>query len=63
MAFIMEETENITVDTYKIVGKFECCGKIMVTVMMSGAACVMPENEFNWIIETERKWNREYKVA
>lgn len=61
----MEETENIIMNTYKIVGKFEYCGKIMVTVMMNGSACVMPEREFNRIIETERKWNREreYKAA
>ena len=50
-------------NTYKIVGKVECQGKIMVTVVMDGAACVMLEREFNRIIETERKWNREYRVA
>jgi|GEM_PF-3134756 hypothetical protein len=60
---MMEETENIIMNTYKIVGKFECCGEIMITVMMNESACVMPEREFNRIIETERKWNREYKVA
>lgn len=50
-------------NTYKIVGKFTCCGNTMVTVMMNGAACVMLEKEFIRIIETERKWNREYRVA
>lgn len=44
-------------NTYKIVSKFECCGKTMVTVIMDEkAACVMPEVEFNRIIEEERKY-------
>lgn len=30
-------------NTYTLVGKFECCGKMMVTVIIKGkAACVMP---------------------
>lgn len=44
-------------NTYKIISKFECCGVNMVTVIMSGkAACVMPEIEFNRMIEAERKY-------
>lgn len=43
--------------TYTLVGKFECCGVTMVTVIIEGkAACVMPEREYNRIIETERKY-------
>ena len=46
-------------NTYKLTGKFECCGKAMVTVIIKGkAACVMPELEYNKIIETERKYRQ-----
>ena len=54
-------------NTYTLVGKFECCGRIMVTVIINGkAACVMPELEYNRIIEAERKFrqrNRLKKIA
>ncbi len=55
-------------DTYTctLVKKFECCGVIMVTVIIEGkAACVMPERKYNRIIETERKFNKrnKYRVA
>lgn len=44
-------------NTYKIVSKFECCGRTMVTVIMDKqAACVMTEIEFNKMIEAERKY-------
>lgn len=44
-------------NTYTLVNKFECCGKMMVTVIIKGrAVCVMPELEYNRIIETERKY-------
>ncbi len=44
-------------NTYKLINKFECCGKTMVTVIIKGkAACVMPEIDFNRIIEAERKY-------
>jgi len=44
-------------NTCTLIGKFECCGKTMVTVIIEGqAACVMLEIEFNRIIETERKF-------
>lgn len=50
-------------NTYKIVSKFECCGTDMVTVIMDKqAACVMPEIEFNKMIETERKYYKRYKL-
>lgn len=40
-----------------MINKFECCGKTMVTVIIEGkAACVMPELEYNRIIEAERKY-------
>lgn len=54
--------ENI----YTIVNKFECCGNIMVTVIINKkAACVMLEKDYNRIIETERKYKKcnRYKVA
>ena len=54
-------------NTYTLVGKFECCGKSMVTVIINGkAACVMPELDYNRIIEAERKFrqrNRLKKIA
>lgn len=44
-------------NTYKLVNKFECCGKLMVTIIIKGrAACVMTELEYNRIIEAERKY-------
>lgn len=47
-------------NTYTLVNKFECCGKMMATVIIKGrAACVMSELDFNRIIETERKYLQE----
>lgn len=44
-------------NTYTLINRFECCGKTMVTVIIKGrAVCVMPELEYNKIIETERKF-------
>ena len=44
-------------NTYTLVNKFECCGKMMVTVIIKGrVACVMTELEYSRIIETERKY-------
>ena len=44
---------------YKILGSFECCGKSMVVVGVNGkVACVMPEIEYNKIIEAERKYRQ-----
>ena len=52
---------------YTLISKFECCGKMMVTVIIvDRGACVMSELEYNRIIETERKngqRNRLNKVA
>lgn len=50
-------------NNYKVIGRFYSNGVRMITVLMNKAACTMPEREFNRIIETERKWNREYKIA
>ena len=50
-------------NTYTLVDKFECCGKTMVTVIIEGkAACVMPELEYNRIIEAERKYLQRNKL-
>jgi len=47
--------------TYTLLNRFECCGSAMVTVIIKGrAACVMPERDYNKIIETERK-HRKWK--
>ncbi len=49
-------------NTYTLVEKFECCGVTMVTVIIKRkAACVMPEKEYNRIIETERKYGKRKK--
>ncbi len=53
-------------NTYTLVKKFECCGVTMVIVIIKEkAACVMPEREYNRIIETERKFKErnKYRVA
>ncbi len=53
-------------NTYTLVGKFECCGVTMVTVIIEGkAACVMTEREYNRIVEIERKYEskNKYRVA
>lgn len=44
--------------TYNIIRKFECCGKTMLVVRMSGAACVLPQDDFNRIIIDERKYKQ-----
>lgn len=50
-------------NTYAQTDKFECCGKMMVTVIIKGkAACVMPELEYNRIIETERKFKQKNRL-
>ena len=49
-------------NTYTLINKFECCGKTMVTVIIKGkAACIMPELEYNRIIEAERKFMKKNK--
>lgn len=43
-------------NTYTLLNRFDCCGIMMVIVIIEGkAACVMPERDYNRIIETERK--------
>lgn len=50
-------------NTYTLKNRFECCGKTMVIVIIEGrAACVMPELEYNRIIENERKAIMKSKV-
>lgn len=50
-------------NTYTLGKKFECCGNTMVTVIIEGrAACVMPELEYNRIIETERKYRQKNRL-
>ena len=51
-------------NTYTLLNKFDCCGKTMVTVIIKGrAACVMPELEYNRIIETERKFRKKNRLV
>ena len=64
VAFIVEkirkEGQNgMDKNTYTLGKKFECCGKTMVTVIIKGrAACVMPELEYNRMIEAERGFRK-----
>lgn len=45
--------------TYTLINKFNCCGTIMVTVIVdTKTACTMPEKDYNRIIETERKYKK-----
>ncbi len=38
-------------NTYKVLNRFDCCGKTMVTVIIEGkAALVMTEEEYNMIV-------------
>ena len=51
---------------YKVIGKFNCCKKCMVIVIIEGkAGCVMPESEYKRILKTERKFKKKdnYRVA
>lgn len=45
-------------DVYSIISVFECNGKKMLVIRMSGAACVMSEEDYNRIITAERKYKR-----
>lgn len=45
-------------DVYSIIGTFECNEKKMLVVRMSGAACVMLEEDYNRIVTTERKYRQ-----
>lgn len=50
-------------NTYTLIGKFECCRKTMVTVIIKNrATCVMPETEYNRIIESERKYKQKNRL-
>lgn len=53
----MRKEENIMrKNRYTLLNKFECCKKTMVIVIIKGkAACVMPEEDYNRIIEMERE--------
>lgn len=46
-------------NTYTLIGKFNNRKETMVIVEIKGkAACVMPERDYNRIIETERKFEK-----
>ena len=56
---VRKEGKEMEKNTYKLISRFECCGKDIVTVIIKGmAACVMPEIEFYRMIETERKYKK-----
>jgi len=66
--FFIIQLSNSRMDknTYTLGKKFECCRVAMVTVIIKRKeACVMPEREYNRIIETERKFRKrnKYRVA
>lgn len=41
-------------NTYKIINKFECCGKTMIIVIMDKAACVMSEKDYSRLIKLDK---------
>lgn len=45
-------------NTYTIISAFECNRNKMLVVRMSGAACVITEEDYNKIITTERKYRQ-----
>lgn len=45
-------------NVYNIVAAFDCDGRKMLVVRMSGATCIMPEADYNRIIIAERKYNQ-----
>lgn len=45
-------------DSYSITSAFECNGVKMLVIRMSGAACVMSEEDYNRIIIEERKYRQ-----
>ena len=46
-------------NTNTLLNKFNYCGKVMVLVIMKGkAACIMPEKDYNRIVEAERKYRK-----
>lgn len=47
---------------FKIIGKFKCCGRTMISVKMKSAVCVMSESDFTRIVKAE-KWNNKNKAA
>lgn len=54
-----ESRRNMNMYTYTLINKFNCCGTIMVTVIVdTKTACTMPEKDYNRIIETERKYKK-----
>lgn len=56
----MNQEDNGLKNTYTLLNKFECCEKVMVTVIVhSKVACVMSVEEYNRIIKTERKYRKQ----
>lgn len=47
---------------YEIINRFECCGKMMVSVKMKSAVCTMLEKDFAKIVRSE-KWNNKNKAV
>lgn len=49
---------------YKVINKFSCCGKDMITVIINGkASCTMFEQDFYKIINTEKKYINKLRKA
>jgi hypothetical protein len=46
-----QERKIMESNTYKVLNRFDCCGKTMVTVIIEEkAALVMTEDEYNMIV-------------
>lgn len=49
-------------NTYKLINKFNCCGKTLLNVIIQGrASCIMTQKEYNQMMLCERNYNKELK--
>ena len=54
--------EELIMNTYKIINKFNCCGKTLLNVIIQGrASCIMTQKEYNQMMLCERNYNKELK--
>lgn len=41
-------------NNYKVLGKFECCGKTLFNVIVNGNICTMSQGEYNKLMKDRR---------
>lgn len=42
-------------ENYNVIAEFMVCGKDMIVVRLSGAACMMERHEYKRMIETQKR--------